>query len=117
MGCNIRNSFFENSYTRCVGESISRLFTKKLELSMSLDEHSKVLFRIKVLYSKSYRNILKLRCKSLASISYKAFLKNKRRSITHFFIFSCYTVLSDQVSLSLLLAILGNMFIVIVVDL
>ena len=41
---NIRNLFFEKSYTECGGKSIPRPFPKKLKLSMSLDQQSKVLY-------------------------------------------------------------------------
>ena len=41
---NMRNLFFEKSYTECGGKSIPRPFPKKLKLSMSLDQQSKVLY-------------------------------------------------------------------------
>ena len=58
-----------------------------------------------------YGNTLKLSCRPLAFTSYKAFLKNKKRSGTslpaslYYMIFeekylSCYILLPDQISLS-----------------
>ena len=35
---NIRNIFLEKSYTKCDGETILRPFTKKSEVSISLDQ-------------------------------------------------------------------------------
>ena len=35
---NIRNTFLEESYTKCGGKTISRPFSKKLSLSISLDQ-------------------------------------------------------------------------------
>ena len=35
---NIRNIFLEKSYTKCGGEIIPRPFSKKLKLSISLDQ-------------------------------------------------------------------------------
>ena len=50
---------------------------------MSLDQQSKVLqFVFIVCRVEDYQNILKLSCRQLAFTSYKAFLKNKKRSRT-----------------------------------
>ena len=38
----LRNIFLEKSYTKCGGETIPRPFSKKLKLSISLDQYSKV---------------------------------------------------------------------------
>ena len=38
------NIFLENSYTKCGRENIPRPFSKKLKLSISLDQYSKVLY-------------------------------------------------------------------------
>ena len=62
----MRKIFPETSYTNCGGETIPRLFSKKLKLSQV----------------EGYRNILKLNCISLAFTSYKAFLINKKMSGT-----------------------------------
>ena len=35
---NMRNIFLEKSYTKCGGETIPRLFSKKLKTSISLDQ-------------------------------------------------------------------------------
>ena len=39
---NMRNIFLEKSYTKCGGESISRPFSEKTKLSISLDQYFKV---------------------------------------------------------------------------
>ena len=50
---NMRNVFFfEKSCTKCGAETIPRLFSKKLKLSISLDQQSKVLHSLSVLHSK-----------------------------------------------------------------
>ena len=41
---NMRNIFLEKSYTKYGGETIPRPFSKKSELSISLDQYSKVLY-------------------------------------------------------------------------
>ena len=48
----MRNIFLENSYTKCDGENSPRLFSEKLKLSISLDEKSKVLYSLLLLYTK-----------------------------------------------------------------
>ena len=40
---NIRNIFFEKSYTKCSEETISRLFSRNSKVNISLDQWSKVL--------------------------------------------------------------------------
>ena len=40
----IKNIFLEKSYIRCGTETIPKTFSKKLKLSISLDQHSKVLY-------------------------------------------------------------------------
>ena len=41
---NMRNIFLENLYTKCGRKTIPRPFSKKLKLSISLDQYSKVLY-------------------------------------------------------------------------
>ena len=36
--CNMRNIFLEKSYSKCVGETSRRLFSKKLKLTVYLDQ-------------------------------------------------------------------------------
>ena len=36
--CNMRNIFLEKLYTKCDGETTPRSFSKKLKLSISLDQ-------------------------------------------------------------------------------
>ena len=50
---NTRKFFLEKPYTNCDGETISRPFSEKLKLSISLDQWSKVLYSLFLLYTKS----------------------------------------------------------------
>ena len=50
---NMRNIFLEKSYTKYVGETVSRPFSKKLNLSICLDQLSKVLISLFLLCAKS----------------------------------------------------------------
>ena len=49
---NVRNIFLEKSYTKCDEQTIPRLFTKKWQLNISLDQQSKVLYSLLSLYGK-----------------------------------------------------------------
>ena len=49
---NMRNIFLEKSYANCGGETNPRPFSEKLELSISLDQKSKVLYSSLLLYGK-----------------------------------------------------------------
>ena len=77
---NKKNIFLGKSYTEYGGETSPRPFFKKSKLSICLDQQSKVLYSLYLLYTKlrANRNILKLSCRSLALTSHKAFLKNKQ---------------------------------------
>ena len=59
---NMRNIFLEKSYAKCIGKNSSRLFYKKLRIS--LDQPSEMLYRLFLLYVQGefYQNITKLRC-------------------------------------------------------
>ena len=48
----MRNIILEKSYTVCAGETSPRPFSKKLKLSISLDQWSKVLYSLFLLYGK-----------------------------------------------------------------
>ena len=48
---NTRNIFNEKSNTKCAGETIPRPLSKKSKLSMSLDQQSKVLNSLFLLYA------------------------------------------------------------------
>ena len=50
--CNMRNIFLEKSCTKYDGETNSRPFSEKLKLSISLDQQSKVLYSLFLLYVK-----------------------------------------------------------------
>ena len=43
--------FAEKSYTKCGGETIPRRFSKRLKLSISLDQQSKVLYSLFLSYA------------------------------------------------------------------
>ena len=49
---NMRNVFLENSYTNCGGETYPRPFSKKLNLSIILDQQFKVLHSLLLLHAK-----------------------------------------------------------------
>ena len=49
---NMRNIFLEKSYTKCGRKTISGLFSKKSKLSISLDQYSKVLYILFLLFGK-----------------------------------------------------------------
>ena len=48
----MRNIVLEKSYTECGGENGPRLFSEKLTLTISLDQYSKVLYSLFLLYAK-----------------------------------------------------------------
>ena len=72
IGCNMRNIFLEKLYSKCGGETSSRPFSKKLKLTVSLDQWSKVFYSLFfiVWQVEGYQNILKLSNKPLAFTSY-----------------------------------------------
>ena len=46
------NTFLEKSCTKCGGETSPRLFSEKLKLDITLDQYSKVLYSLLLLYVK-----------------------------------------------------------------
>ena len=50
MGYNISNIFLEESYTKCGGETSPTPFSGTLKLGISLDQYSKVLYSLFLLY-------------------------------------------------------------------
>ena len=48
----MRNTFLEQSYAKCGGETIDRPFSKKLKLSISLDQQPKFLNSLFSLHAK-----------------------------------------------------------------
>ena len=50
--CDMKNIFLEKSYTKFGGETSSKPFSEKLELTISLDQWSKVLYSLFLLYDK-----------------------------------------------------------------
>ena len=62
---NMRNIFLEKSSIKCVGETIPRPF-KKLKLSKCLDQQSKALHSLFLLYAKLRTIDMKLSCRPLA---------------------------------------------------
>ena len=51
MEYNMGKIFFEKSYAKCGGETITRPFSKKSKLSISLDQQYKVLHNLFLLYA------------------------------------------------------------------
>ena len=80
----IRKIFLEKLYTKFGRETIPRLFSKKSKLSISLNQYFKsfIYLVLIVCQVEDYRKWLKLSCSLFAFTSYKAFLKNKKRSGT-----------------------------------
>ena len=70
----MRNYFLENSFTKCGRKTIPKPFSKNSKLSISLDQFLFIVGQVE-----GYRNILKLSCRSVSFISYKAFSKNKKK--------------------------------------
>ena len=64
---NTRNIFLEKLYVKCGGNTSPRPFSKKSKLSISLDQQSKVLYSLFLLYVQVevYVSLLKLRCRPL----------------------------------------------------
>ena len=50
--CNMRNIFLEKSCTKYGGETSLKLFFEELKLSISLDQKSKILYSLFLLYGK-----------------------------------------------------------------
>ena len=50
---NMRSTFLEKSFTKCIGKTIPRPFSKKLKSCILLDQHSKVLYSLFLLHVKS----------------------------------------------------------------
>ena len=75
---NLRNIFRKKSYAKYGGEAMHGPFSKKSKLSISLDQQSKTLYNLFLIYAK-LRTILKLNCRSLNFTSYKAFLKKQKQ--------------------------------------
>ena len=73
---NVSNIFLQKSYTEFDGETSPRPFYEKLKLSISLDKvrHISSLKYYTVVFIvcqvEGYRNILKLKCRLLAFLSY-----------------------------------------------
>ena len=49
---NMRNIFLEKLYTKCGGVTIPRPFSKKSKLGISLDQYSKFLYSLFLLYAR-----------------------------------------------------------------
>ena len=50
--CYMKNTFLEKSYIKYGGETSLRTFSEKLKLSLYLDQYSKVLYSLFLLYAK-----------------------------------------------------------------
>ena len=48
--CNMKNIFLEKSQTKCGGKTSPRPFSEKLKLSVSMDQSSKLLYSLFLLY-------------------------------------------------------------------
>ena len=101
---NMRNTFLEKSYTKCVEETIPRPFSKKSKWNLSLNLQSKFLYSLLLLYAKveGYGNILILIADYLLLPLIRLFFKKKEREIAYLIFciifeekyFSCYILLT-----------------------
>ena len=97
----MKNIFLEKSFTKVVEKLLPDPFLKNQiehiseSISISLMQFVYIVFQVE-----RYQNILKLSCRPLAFTSYKAFLKNKKRSRTSLPASFYYILLTDQISLS-----------------
>ena len=106
IGYNMRIIFLEKSYKKCGGETVPRLFPEKTILRISLDQQSKVLCSLFLLYFK----LRAIETDHLHLPCIKLFYKTKRGlelvHLSHILqgfeekYFSCYILLTDQVILS-----------------
>ena len=76
----MRKFFHKKSYKKCGGETSPRVFSEKSKLCIYLHQQSKVLYRLFLLHVQleGYQKILKLKCRPLAFILRKAFLKKQK---------------------------------------
>ena len=81
---NLRDIFLEKSHTKYGGETIPRLFWKKIKIEHISGSvfYSFTYFVFIVCQVKDYPNWLKLSCRPLAFTSNKAFQKSNKRSGT-----------------------------------
>ena len=91
---NLTNIFLEKSYTKCGGETISRPFSKKSKLSISLDQYSSSLKKQK----------------EMLLVSLPHFLHDYWRK---YFLLYSFTRPNYNVWLPLLHEMLGNMYMII----
>ena len=79
----MRNIFLKKSYTKWGRETIPISYSKKLKLTICLDQLSKVLHSLVfiVWQFEGYRNVLKLSWGPLGFTSYKAFFKKTIRGL------------------------------------
>ena len=75
----MRNIFRGKSYTKCGGETTPKIKIEHISGSI-VKIFMQFVFFVYQVYS--YQNILKLSCRPLAFISYKAFSKKKKRPKT-----------------------------------
>ena len=52
IGCNMRKIFLKKSYTKCGGETSPAPFSEKLKLNIFLEQYSKVLHNLFLLFAK-----------------------------------------------------------------
>ena len=81
------NNFLEKLHQKYDGETISKTFSKKSKLSISLDQQSNVLYSLFFILCQfeDYQNVLKLSCSPLAFTSNEAFLRNETTTLSNSF--------------------------------
>ena len=79
---NMIKVFLEKSYIKCDKETVPRPFSKKLKLSISLCQYSKVVYSLFLLHAKLRAvEILQQSCTPLAFTSHKDFSKIKKSGL------------------------------------
>ena len=80
----MRNILIEKSYRKCDGDTISKPFSKKEILSISLDQQSKVLYSLFVMLSWGLSKYIEAKLETTCFYLIKGFFKNKKRPGTSF---------------------------------
>ena len=83
---NMRNIFIGKSYTKCGRETIPRSLSKKIKLSISLDQQCKVLNSLLLLYAnlRAIKTLLNQPADHLLLPNIKLFQKKNKQSGTSF---------------------------------
>ena len=101
---NMRNIFLKISFTECGRETISRPFSKRSYVMSGSIFLKFIQFIFIPCQVEECQNVLKLSGRPFAFTSYKAFLKNKKKSGTSLLALFSALILKKNPSLAILLA-------------